>query len=306
MNKIEVAPIILFVYNRPWHTQQTVEALQKNELADESELFIYSDAPKNEHAIENVARVREYIKTIEGFKKVTIIERAKNWGLADSIIDGVTRTVNDYGRVIVLEDDLVTSPYFLRFMNEGLEYYKDVEKVMHIAGYIYPLVTDALPDTFFLKPTSCWGWATWARSWKYFKKNTDELLEFFTEDMRKDFNLGNSYNYFAQIELNKKGLLNTWAIYWYASVFLKGGLSLHPRISFVKNIGHDGSGVHCGESLDFDTELANVYHINFESKIDESLTARQALIEYFNSIKIPLWRRVIGKTYGRLVGALKR
>jgi len=305
MIETELAPIVLFAYNRPWHTQQTVEALQKNELANKSELFIYSDAPKDEHAIENVTRVREYIKTIEGFKKVSIVERSRNWGLADSIIDGVTETVNDYGRVIVLEDDLVTSPYFLRFMNEGLEYYKDKEKVMHIAGYMYPITPDALPDTFFLKPTSCWGWATWARSWKYFERNTDELLKCFTKSMRKDFNLDNSYNYFAQVELNKEGLLNTWAIYWYASVFLRSGLSLHPRVSFVKNIGHDGSGVHCGESLDFDTELASVYPIKFESKSDESPIARQALIEYFNSVKSPLWRRVIGKTYSELAKALK-
>jgi GT2 family glycosyltransferase len=114
------APIALFVYNRPWHTRQTVEALKKNELASESELFIYSDAPKNGKAKEKVKEVREYIKTIDGFKKVTIIERENNWGLADSIIDGVTKIVNEYGKIIVLEDDLVTSPYFLKFMNEAL------------------------------------------------------------------------------------------------------------------------------------------------------------------------------------------
>ncbi|MEN6292732.1 MAG: hypothetical protein ABFD07_12055, partial [Methanobacterium sp.] len=112
-----LAPIVLFVYNRLWHTRQTVEALQKNELVADSELFIFSDAPKNESAIDNVTDVREYCNTITGFKKITIIERDNNWGLANSIIDGVTKIVNEDGRVIVLEDDLVTSPFFLMYMN---------------------------------------------------------------------------------------------------------------------------------------------------------------------------------------------
>ena len=116
----DLAPIVLFVYNRPDHTRQTVEALQKNELAIDSELFIYSDATKNENAEQKVNEVREYIKNINGFKKVTIVEREKNWGLANSIIDGVTKIVNEYGKIIVLEDDLVTSPYFLKFMNWAL------------------------------------------------------------------------------------------------------------------------------------------------------------------------------------------
>ena len=117
---LDLAPIVLFVYNRPDHTRQTVEALQKNELAVDSELFIYSDAAKNENAEQKVNEVREYIKSIDGFKKITIIEREKNWGLANSIIDGVTNIVNEYEKIIVLEDDLVTSPYFLRFMNSSL------------------------------------------------------------------------------------------------------------------------------------------------------------------------------------------
>ena len=112
-------PIVLFVYNRPWHTQQTIEALQKNDLASESELFIYSDAAKTEQDSLKVNEVRNYVHAIGGFKKITIIEREENWGLADSIIDGVTSIVNQYGKIIVLEDDLETSPFFLRFMNES-------------------------------------------------------------------------------------------------------------------------------------------------------------------------------------------
>lgn len=136
---MKISPIVLFVYNRPWHTKQTIESLKSNELAQESELFIYSDAAKDNDEIENVNEVRKYIETLDGFKKVTIIKREQNWGLADSIIDGVTKIVNEYGKIIVLEDDLVTSPYFLKFMNEALDFYENEEKVWHISGWNYPI-----------------------------------------------------------------------------------------------------------------------------------------------------------------------
>ncbi len=131
-----LAPIILFTYNRPWHTRQTIEALQKNLYADKSRLIILSDGPKTEIDVPKVQKVREYIKTVKGFRSIEIIEREKNWGLANNIIDGVTRIINEYGKIIVLEDDIVTSPYFLKFMNEALEFYKDEERVMHISGYM--------------------------------------------------------------------------------------------------------------------------------------------------------------------------
>ena len=177
MENNNLAPIVLFVYNRPWHTKQTVEALQKNELSSESELFIYSDASKNKEAEEKVQEVREYIRTIDGFKKVTIIEREKNWGLANSIIDGVTKVVNEYGKIIVLEDDLVTSPYFLKFMNESLEFYKNEKKVWHISGWNYPIFKEQKCGTFLWKKMNCWGWSTWKDRWQYFEKNPENLLK---------------------------------------------------------------------------------------------------------------------------------
>jgi len=172
MNKVvNLSPIVLFTYNRPWHTKQTIEALQKNELAQDSELFIFSDGWKNVEDKPKVLEVREYLKTIDGFKKINIVKRDKNWGLANNIIDGVTKIVKEYGKVIVLEDDLFTSPYFLKFMNEGLMRYKDEEKVMHISGYAFPIKKEELPDTFFLKPTSGRGWATRTRDWKSTRRN---------------------------------------------------------------------------------------------------------------------------------------
>ena len=290
---MQPAPIVLFVYNRPRHTRQTIEALQKNELAKESQIFIYSDAPKDERSEERVNEVREYIKRIDGFKQITIIEREKNKGLAGSIIEGVTKIVNEYGKVIVLEDDIVTSPYFLRFMNDALEFYKEQEKVMHISGYVYPIDTRGVEDTYFVKPASCWGWATWDRAWSSFKKDADLYIETFNRRMVKDFNLNNSYDYFSQIVANKEGKIDTWAIFWYASVYLKGGLSLHPKYSFVKNIGHDGEGVHCGNTSLFDVEPTENYPIKFTTAIKESSRAREKFEKYFRSIKTPVWKRIL-------------
>ena len=193
---MSLAPIVLFVYNRPWHTQQTVEALKKNELAEQSELFIYCDEAKDESRRNSVDEVRRYIEKIDGFKKLTVTKRNKNWGLADSIIDGVTTIVNKYGKIIVLEDDLVTSPYFLRYMNDALEFYKDKNKVMHISGYVFPIENNDLEDTYFIKPASCWGWSTWDRAWGKFKKDSEYFIKIFDNKMIKDFNLNNSYNFF--------------------------------------------------------------------------------------------------------------
>jgi GT2 family glycosyltransferase len=146
---IPLAPIALFVYNRPWHTRQTVEALKKNQLFDSSDLIILSDGAKDQASAQKVEEVRQYLRTISGFKSVKIIERDCNIGLAQSIISGVTQVINEYGRVIVMEDDLVTSPFFLRYMNDALECYENEDKVISIHGYCYPI--SVLPETFFLK-----------------------------------------------------------------------------------------------------------------------------------------------------------
>ena len=277
-----LAPIVLFIYNRPWHTQQTVETLQKNELANESELFIYSDAAKNEQASESVNAVREYIKTINGFKEITIILRDKNWGLADSIIDGVTKIVNEYGRIIVLEDDLVTSPYFLKFMNEGLTMYENEDKVASIHGYIYPI--DNLPNTFFIKGADCWGWATWKRAWDVFEPNGQKILdELKSRGLEKGADFNNSYGLTQMLKDQIKGKNNSWAVRWYMSAFLKDMLTLYPGKSYVQNIGDDDSGTHCGVSDIFRVELSTSNNIN-RLELVENSDSRKKIEIFFDSI----------------------
>jgi hypothetical protein len=273
---MNLSPIVLFVYNRQYHTKQTIEALKKNELSKESELFIYSDAPKNKNEQKKVNEVRKYIKTIDGFKKVTIIEREKNLGLANSIIDGVTNIVNEYGKIIVLEDDLVTSPYFLKFMNDALEFYLDNKKVWHISGWNYPIETDDLKDIFLWRGMNCWGWATWADRWKYYENDAQMIVEKFTKSDVTAFNLdGYHKDFWAQLKANKDNKLNTWAIFWYAVIFLNRGLSVNPSQTYVQNIGIDDSGENC-----------NAYDIyKKELKLDKEIVFINSDIEDEYAIK---------------------
>lgn len=267
----KLAPIVLFVYNRLDHTEQTIEALQKNDLAEESELYIYSDEAKNEEAQQKVDEVRKYIDNIEGFKKVIVIKREKNWGLANSIIDGVTKIVNEYGKVIVLEDDIVTSKYFLKFMNSALEFYKNEKKVWHVSGWNYPIKTNDLEAFFLWRVMNCWGWATWADRWQFFEKNINGLIDEFSQKDIERFNVDNYENFWNQVLLNKEDKINTWAIFWYATIFKQNGLCLNPNLSYVRNIGHDGSGVHCKDSCNVDNEILNISTIfDFSIKIEEN------------------------------------
>lgn len=274
-----LAPIVLFVYNRPWHTQQTVEALQKNDLANESELIIYADAPKNEQAIESVSQVREYIRGIGGFKKITIIERDRNWGLADSIIDGVTSVINKYGKIIVLEDDLVTNCFFLRFMNEGLEKYLDRKKVVQISGYAHCSVQHLVQSSFFLDFPSSWGWATWKRAWNIFSPEIkpEDIVFLDSKKEKLKFNLDGQYNYYDMLIRQSRGKLDSWAIRWYLSIYKYKGLILYPSDTLVNNTGMDGSGTHCKKQL---TDMAD---------------ARQTLrvISFPEDIKIAAERTII-------------
>jgi len=200
-----LAPIALFVYNRPEHTRRTISYLQKNLLADESRLFIFSDAPKSDNDKAKVEEVRHLIKEVTGFKSVKITERKKNLGLAESIISGVTQLVNEYDKVIVFEDDLLSSPYTLRYFNEALGKYAKEEKVMHIGAYMYNLPAKNLPQTFFFRAATSWGWATWARAWKDFEPDVDVLLKQFDKKKTDRFSIEGTMNFWKQLEGFKAG-----------------------------------------------------------------------------------------------------
>jgi hypothetical protein len=275
MNQV-FAPIILFTYNRIDHTKRTITALASNQGAGGSDLIIYSDGPKNDAARPAVESVRAFLKTVTGFKSVTIIERDRNWGLADSIIDGVTKIINERGSAIILEDDIVTSPYFLQYMNEALMVYQDEHTVMHISGYAFPINTTGLPTTFFYNQASCWGWATWKRAWDQLDTNIDSLLKRAAQAAIPS----HEYNNIAlsQLRANKRKQIKTWAARWQISISLAHAHCLHPRNSFTQNIGHDGSGVHSLPTDRFDTHLSQ----EPISVVRESITEHQEALARIN------------------------
>jgi hypothetical protein len=220
--------------------------LLANALANETPLHVFSDAPKNDSAGLAVAEVRSYIRSIAGFKSVTIIERETNFGLARSIIDGVTRLCEEYGRVIVIEDDLITSPHFLSYMNDALTRYEHEDRVMQIAGYMFPVNLELEEDALFLPFTSSWGWATWERAWRIFDATGvgyQRLVE--DQSLRRRFDLNGKYGYLRMLGSQLRGETDSWAIRWYLSVFLMNGLTLYPKKTLVGNFGFDGSGVNC-------------------------------------------------------------
>lgn len=286
-----LAPILLFVFNRPDHTRQTIEALQRNTLAAQSHLFIYSDAPRNEKDVESVNEVRRMIATVEGFKEVTIIAREENRGLARNIIDGVTTQVNKYGKVIVLEDDLITSPHFLTFMNDALDTYHDETRVGHIYACDYTQ-EPSLPDTYLIRFTGSWGWATWDRAWKLFNPDGKALLqEMEQRQLTHTFDFDGTYPYTRMLRRQVNGEINSWAIRWNASLFLNDILSLNVGKSLIRNIGLDGSGTHCGN----DTLYGSILHnkpipVVKISPIVESEAGRNALKNYYRRTN-SLWAK---------------
>lgn len=245
---MDLAPIVLFVYNRPEHTRQTLLALQENHLANESELIVFSDGSKKDasvNEIQQIIAVRNVIRERKWCKNIQIVESETNKGLAQSVIDGVTKIVNKHGKIIVLEDDLITSPWFLTYMNEGLEMYENNGNVYSINGFMFPIEFQEF-GTVLLPFTSTWGWATWKDKWNIFdfEMNQKEFV-FTNQNIKRRFNLSD-YDFSAMLGFGN----NSWGIRWYFSVFKRNGLGLFPTTTLVKNIGFDGSGINCGINQD--------------------------------------------------------
>ena len=288
-----LAPIALFVYNRPEHTRRTLNYLQKNLLADESRLFVFSDAAKTDADITKVEQVRHLIKEVTGFKSVKVIERKQNLGLAESIISGVTQLVNEYGKIIVFEDDLLSSPHTLQYFNDALKRYASEEKVMHIGAYMYNLKGGKLPETFFYRAAGSWGWATWARAWKDFEPDIDKLIPQFDKEKINRFSIGHTMNFWKQVQAFKAGKNNSWAIRWYASVFLKGGLTLNPSRSLINNIGNDGTGVHSNPESMYQVKISQKPVKHFPDEIREDPKAYEAIKHFLKNRKGNLLQRGI-------------
>lgn len=291
------APILLFVYARADHTRRTLDALLKNPEVRAHDLIIYSDSFRGEQDECCVNEVRNYLKTIRGFKSVTIIQRACNFGLAKSIIDGVSESLALHDKVIVLEDDVVVAPFFLAYMNDALDKYENDERVVSIHGYMYPIKVD-LPEAFFLRGADCWGWATWRRGWAIFNPDGRFLLDDLRQrELTQEFDFQGACKYTQMLEDQINGKNDSWAIRWHASAFLANKLTLYPGRSLVHNIGNDGSGTHCDTTNALDANLSLLPITLSIDKVEESVAAKLAIEDFFKSKK---------SFYNRVIGFVKR
>jgi len=288
------ATVLLFGYARADHLRRTVDALRANPLSTQTSLIVFCDAAKHSGQASAVEAVREVARSIDGFASVRHVFRARNLGLAASLIDGISTALVDAERVIVLEDDLVVAPSFLAFMNQGLELYENDDRVASIHGYTYP-VDEALPETFFLRGADCWGWATWRSAWRHFEPDGRALLaRLRAANLTRQFDLGGAYPYTRMLEDQIAGRNDSWAVRWHASCFLHDLLTLYPGQSLVRNIGGDDSGTHSGSTTDYDVELGEAPLPLGRIAIEESTVATRGVADFFRR-KRALPRRIVNR-----------
>lgn len=291
-----LSPIILFAFNRPEALKNTIQSLLLNEEARESDLYVFVDGPRpnKKGEIEKVKAVQEFVKSIEGFKSLNYTFSEKNKGLGNSIIAGVSQIINEYGRAIVLEDDLVFSKNFLSYMNQSLDLYEKEEKVFSICGYSnkVKVPTEYKYDTYFCTRSSSWGWGTWADRWNsvdWELKNWEKYSM-----MKKAFNKWGGSDCFKMLQSVKEGHGNSWAIRFGFSQFLQDKLSLFPIISKVKNNGFDGEGTNCKRWSRFKYEFDNsgIKTFKYPLSIKLNIKLYKSAMRY-NSILIRIYSRIM-------------
>lgn len=245
-NKRELAPVLLVAFNRPVHFSKTLKALSKNTLAKKTNLYISIDGPVKSEDKEAQRLIYDNIKLNSyNFLKINIIKNKKNKGLSSNIIESISNVLIKHNKIIVLEDDLISSIRFLEYINDALDFYENKKKIWHINGYNQINNENKENDIFLWRFMNCWGWATWKDRWQYFDKKPLSLIEKFNKDMIYRFNLDGTTNSWNQVKLNANGELNTWAIFWYATIFINDGICVSPWFSYIGNIGLDGSGTNC-------------------------------------------------------------
>lgn len=268
--------------------KRAVSALASNELAAQTPLFVFSDGARNPEEQRKVDEVRQQAKNIAGFKSLTIIERSENIGLAASIIDGVSYLCDQYGQVIVLEDDLITSPDFLRFMNQGLRLYAGNSKVASIHGYAYPVAEGNIPESYFLRGADCWGWATWTRAWRHFEVDGAKLLKLLNDrGLAAEFDYGGDAYFLRILSDQIEGKNNSWAIRWHASAFLADMLTLYPQRSLVANSGFDDSGTHSRSGDVYETLIGSAPRELKPIEVVENELVKAKVADFFRKITRP-------------------
>jgi len=283
-HKSILSPIVLIAFNRVNHFKQTLDSLVKNKEAKDSMLYVCIDGPRNAANKRSQDQMCDYVEIIRNeFQNVKIIKQNSNLGLAKHIIQSVTNIVNQHGKLIVLEDDHCVSEAFLKFMNDALTYYEPHKKVWHIASHTIVNDRKKENEVFLYRVMNCWGWGTWKDRWNYFENDSGKLINEFTEHDIKKFNLDDTESFWSQILDNHSGRINTWATFWYATVFKNKGLCMNPFYSYVKNIGLDGSGVHKNLNKEYqDSQALNNYgKFNPQYNMEENLLAVERIKKYY-------------------------
>jgi len=293
----ELAPIVLFVYNRPWHTEQAVKSLKENKLAAQSDLVIYSDGAKSEKDKYAVIKVRDFVGKITGFKSIQIIKRKQNIGLAGSVISGINEIFQKYNKVIVIEDDVVSFISFLEFMNEALKIYENDERIFSVTGYTFPfkIPKEYIDSTFISYRSSSWGWGTWKDRWLKVDWEIKDYGKF-----KKDKNAqiifnrgGEDLTPMLHSQMNSK--IDSWAIRWAYAHFKNNAYCLFPVHSKIKNVGTDSSGTHSDTTSKFDVMIDDddddgSIRFNEEIALDNELVIN---LQKFN--RPNLFRRIVNR-----------
>lgn len=290
------APVIFFAYNRPEHTRRSLESLKANAEAEQTVLYIFCDGPKanaTEETKKRITEVRQVIREQQWCGQVEITEQDTNKGLAASVIEGVTDIVTRHGRCIVLEDDLIVSPFFLKYMNDALDAYVAEENVISIHGYTYP-VGETLPETFFLRGADCWGWATWKRGWDLFEPDSSKLyIELKRSKQLRAFNVNNTYDYVKMLKKHIRGENDSWAIRWHASAFMRNRLTMYPGRSLVTNAGTDGQGTNVTHDKHFAVQLSSGPVKVGNIKVEANREAQRIFEHYFRKKQTTALQRLL-------------
>jgi hypothetical protein len=281
-------PIILFAFRRPNHTQRTLESLARNSEAKDAPLTIFIDGPRNEEDLRLCDEVEAVARSRPWCGQVNIVRRPLNWGVLKSVVTEVTDTINRHGSVIVLEDDLDLSPFFLRFMEDGLARYHDEPRVMEISGYRYP-VRHVVARSVFVGHAIGWGWATWKRAWNLYETDPHKLIERIeSAGLRRRFDLEDAARFMQMLRDCARGRLGAWDVRWSAAMLLNQGLTFCPAVSLVNNIGHDGTGTNCNAGSGYNVPLSQSPVTDFPEVIVEDAEFRQALRRFFIDMEGPL------------------
>lgn len=288
MNK-NLAPVVIFVYNRLDNTRETIEALKSNYLAKETDVYVFSDGPKTEKNKKSVNDVRNYLKTVTGFKSFNVIERKENFYLERNVIEGTTEIINKFGKVIVLEDDGVSAKYFLTFMNNALDFYENEQKVMHIATFTFIKMPEDYNKAFFWRysENTGGGWGTWKNRWEKFVwfQTEEEGLSALNDEQKNRIQLDGTFNCLSSL----KSKPIPWDICWYIAIIRNNGLAVNSPVPLIRNNGLFG-GTHfssinkiLGKSA-FEISLSDKENIILDSNIVENKEALELLKEFYDKM----------------------